>query len=222
MTEALSGPQASAAVADLGWRLVLGGYRAQVPVASFDQALAVASAARFACGAAADERLRLELRADVVLLSLGRAGSDVTGAEADLARAISDALLQLGVVTSWDGPDRSVQAWEIAIDIMDHTRILPFWRAVLGYVDQLGADDAVIDPRGEGPNLWFQQMDEPRTQRNRIHFDISVPHDEAEARIAAALAAGGRLVSDEAARAFWILADADGNEVCVCTWQDRD
>jgi 4a-hydroxytetrahydrobiopterin dehydratase len=65
-------------------------------------------------------------------------------------------------------------------------------------------------------------MDQPRPQRNRIHFDITVPHDEADARIAAALDAGGTLVSADAARAFWILADAEGNEVCVCTWQDRD
>jgi len=65
-------------------------------------------------------------------------------------------------------------------------------------------------------------MDEPRTRRNRIHLDLTVPHDDAVARVEAALAAGGRLVSDDHARAFWILADFEGNEVCVCTWQDRD
>ncbi|MDH3301367.1 MAG: hypothetical protein OES24_12755 [Acidimicrobiia bacterium] len=65
-------------------------------------------------------------------------------------------------------------------------------------------------------------LDEPRPVRNRIHFDITVPPNEVEARIEAALGAGGTLVSAERARAFWILADADGNEVCVCTWQDRD
>ena len=64
-------------------------------------------------------------------------------------------------------------------------------------------------------------MDEPRPQRNRIHLDITVAHDAAEARVAAALAAGGTLVSDARARAFWVLADAEGNEACVCTWQDR-
>ncbi len=67
-----------------------------------------------------------------------------------------------------------------------------------------------------------EQLEEPRPVRNRIHFDITVPPNEADARIEAALAAGGRLVSAERARAFWILADPDGNEVCVCTWQDRD
>ena len=69
--------------------------------------------------------------------------------------------------------------------------------------------------------MWFQQMDAPRPQRNRIHLDVTVPHDAAQQRVAAALAAGGRLVRDTAAPAFWVLADAEGNEVCVCTWQGR-
>ena len=41
----------------------------------------------------------------------------------------------------------------------------------------------------------------------------------AEERVAAALAAGGTLVDDEAAPSFWVLADADGNRACVCTAQ---
>ena len=65
-------------------------------------------------------------------------------------------------------------------------------------------------------------MDEPRPQRNRIHLDVTVAHDEALARMDRALAAGGHLVSDAAAPAFWILADAEGNEACICTWQGRD
>jgi 4a-hydroxytetrahydrobiopterin dehydratase len=89
----------------------------------------------------------------------------------------------------------------------------------LGYERE--SDFAIVDPKRLGPAFWFQQMDAPRPQRNRIHVDVTVPHDEAEARVAAALAAGGRLVSDARARAFWVLADPEGNEACVCTWQDR-
>jgi 4a-hydroxytetrahydrobiopterin dehydratase len=40
-------------------------------------------------------------------------------------------------------------------------------------------------------------------------------------RIDAALAAGGRVAGDAEAPAFWVLADPDGNKVCLCTWQDR-
>jgi len=56
---------------------------------------------------------------------------------------------------------------------------------------------------------------------NRIHVDVIVPHDVAEQRVAEALAAGGTLLTDEYARSWWVLADADGNEACVSTWQDR-
>jgi 4a-hydroxytetrahydrobiopterin dehydratase len=65
-------------------------------------------------------------------------------------------------------------------------------------------------------------MDEPRVQRNRIHLDLTVPQDVADERVAAAVAAGGTLVSDADARAFWVLADPEGNEVCICTCDDRD
>ena len=80
----------------------------------------------------------------------------------------------------------------------------------------------LIDPHSQGPPFWFQQMDAPRPQRNRIHIDVYVPHDQAEARVAAAIAAGGHLVSDENAPEWWTLADAEGNEVDVAPWPDRN
>lgn len=111
---------------------------------------------------------------------------------------------------------------EVAIDAMDIPAVRPFWRAVLGYPGD-GDDpaDDVLDPAGRAPGLWFQQMDAPRPQRNRIHLDVHVPADAAPDRVAAALAAGGRLVNDGFAPSFWVLADAEGNEACVCTWQDH-
>jgi 4a-hydroxytetrahydrobiopterin dehydratase len=65
-------------------------------------------------------------------------------------------------------------------------------------------------------------MNAPRPQRNRIHVDIAVPHDQAEPRIAAAIAAGGHLVSDEHAPEWWTLADAEGNEYDVATTMGRN
>jgi 4a-hydroxytetrahydrobiopterin dehydratase len=100
---------------------------------------------------------------------------------------------------------------------------MPFWRAVLDYRERGDSpDEDLVDPRGRGPSFWFQQMDAPRPQRNRIHVDVWVPHDQAEARVAAAIAAGGHLVTDEHAPSWWVLADAEGNEACVATWMSRD
>ena len=118
-----------------------------------------------------------------------------------------------------------MQVLEIAIDALDIGAIRPFWKAVMGYTDEAGRSgpaDPLVDPVAQGPAIWFQQMDAPRPQRNRIHFDVSVPHDEAEPRIRAALAAGGTVVSDAHAPAFWVLADREGNEACITTWQGRD
>ena len=55
-----------------------------------------------------------------------------------------------------------------------------------------------------------------------IHVAIWVPYDQAEARVAAAIAAGGRLVRDDFAPAWWTLADAAGNEADIATTMQRD
>ncbi|MEV7972341.1 VOC family protein [Cellulomonas sp. NPDC089187] len=157
-------------------------------------------------------------------LSWGRVGirltsHDIGGLSARdlrLAAAITDLADRMGI----PGVPDTLSAQEVAIDALDIPAVRPFWRALLAYVDD--GDDALTDPTGSGPAYWFQQMDAPRPQRNRIHLDITVPHDQAEARIAAALAAGGALLSDERAPAFWVLADPEGNEACICTWQARD
>ena len=115
-----------------------------------------------------------------------------------------------------------LQTIQVAIDALVRPEVMPFWRAVFGYVDRGDGDEDLLDPRARGPMVWFQQMDAPRPQRNRIHFDVWVPHDQAEARVGAALAAGGRLVTDEHAPSWWTLADVEGNEVDVCTWQGHD
>ena len=134
--------------------------------------------------------------------------------DVELARQISAVARDLGTPA-----DPSVQSLEIAIDALVRPEVMPFWRAVLGYRDRGDGDDNLIDPRGRGPLFWFQQMDAPRPQRNRIHIDVWVPHDQAEERVAAAIAAGGVLVTDEYAPSWWTLADAEGNEADVCTWR---
>jgi 4a-hydroxytetrahydrobiopterin dehydratase len=181
-----------------------------------------------AAGTDADEHLSIDVRRHRVTLTLQTGTiAAVTVRDVELARLISVNMAELGLRTDADvgHNPRSVQALEIAIDALDIPAVRPFWKAVMGYDDEPGASgpaDPISDPFGQGPAIWFQQMDAPRPQRNRIHLDISVPHDEAPRRLQAALAAGGRLVTDAAAPAFWVLADAEGNEACISTWQGRD
>jgi 4a-hydroxytetrahydrobiopterin dehydratase len=210
-----------------GWRLILGTARAHVPVGSLARAAEVAGQVIEAAGPAAGERLRADLRGDRVVLTILEPGTGrLTSREIALAGQITEVVRGLGLATTAEpGTDGSAQIMEIAIDALDIPAVVPFWQAILGYVPEPGATgpvDALVDPHGLAPAVWFQQMDAPRPQRNRIHFDISVPHDEARHRIDAALAAGGTLLDDEAAPAFWVLADPEGNEACVTTWQGRD
>jgi 4a-hydroxytetrahydrobiopterin dehydratase len=165
--------------------------------------------------------LRMDIRADRLLLSLQTAEQGwVTTHDAELARQLS-ALAQEFRLTTQPG-DRTVQVLELGIDALDIAKIRPFWKAVLGYTDEAEGRNSLVDPLGQGPAVWFQQMDAPRSQRNRIHVDVSVPHDEAPLRIEATLAAGGTVRSDAAAPAFRVLADPEGNEACITTWQGRD
>ena len=225
----LTRTQASDAVSDQGWRYLLGTLRASVPVGSMAQAVAVAADVVAACGEDAEGHLRVDIRPERVVLALQSLDqAAVTARDAELAHRLSAVVREAGLRTEPEiGTEaaHSVQLLEIGIDALDIPTIRPFWKAVLGYTDEPGAtgpDDALVDPDGQGPAVWFQQMDQPRPQRNRIHFDLCVPHDEAQHRLDAALAAGGRLVSATRAPAFWVLADSEGNEICVTTWQGRD
>lgn len=229
MEHVLSRPEASEAVQGSGWRFLLGSLRTAVAVESLARAIGLATDAAAVCGDDADGHLRVDARPDRVVFTLQSVErAAVTTTDVELALRITAAAEKSGLHTEpeigTEAP-RSVQVLEIAIDALDIAGIRPFWKAVLGYADEVGREgpeDPLVDPVGQGPAIWFQQMDQPRPQRNRIHFDICVPHDEATRRIETALAAGGRLVSATRAPAFWVLADLEGNEACVTTWQGRD
>src|SRR3954447_26607117 len=137
----------------------------------------------------------------------------VTSRDVYLARQISAAAGDLGV-----SPDPSVvEVGEIALDPWDHEAIKPFWRAVLGMQDHPSYDVELRDLSGSLPTLWFQETDQHEEPRQRFRRDVRVPPEVVESRVAAALEAGGALVTDEHAPRFWVLADAQGNKACLTT-----
>lgn len=214
MPEKLSRQAASQALPE--WRFLL--QRMHLTVRAPDTPTAFALVARLGeLATKVGRQPDIDVRGPVVHVTVStEPAGGVTDADVELGRAIDAVVAEMGLPSE----PRSLAVVEIAIDAMDIDAVRPFWHAVLGW-DVIARDD-LQDPRRMGPAVWFQQMDEPRLQRNRIHLDVTVAHDEAAGRIERALAAGGRLVSDSRAPAFWVLADPEGNEACVTTWQGRD
>jgi 4a-hydroxytetrahydrobiopterin dehydratase len=132
----------------------------------------------------------------------------------ELALAVSAVARQHGATA-----DRSLaQEVSFAIAAQPDAIDVNFWRAVLGYAAL--ADDNAVDPLGHGSTVWMQDLNPAKSLRHAMHVDVSVAREEAERRLAAALAAGGRIVDDSEAPACWILADRAGNRVCIASWPD--
>jgi 4a-hydroxytetrahydrobiopterin dehydratase len=209
----MSGTIASARFHEVDWRVMAYAACTHFRTGSLAEGVALAEAIS-KLAEASSQRPDVDLRSNGVTVRLK---VDDTGelSEGDvaLAREISAAARELGIPFDLTG----LQTFQIAIDALVIRDVMPFWGAVLGYVQVF---DVLMDPHFEGPTFWFQQMDAPRPERNRIHIDLYLPENQARARIDAAVAAGGRIVSDAHAPEWWTLADPEGNEVDVAPWPD--
>jgi 4a-hydroxytetrahydrobiopterin dehydratase len=137
----------------------------------------------------------------------------VTERDVDLARQISEVAAEHGARPDTAG----IMNVELALDTAHEVRLAPFWSALLtGGQEARGRGtigNDVRDADGRVPYLWFQETEDHETPRQRFHLDVFVPGEHARQRIAAALDAGGVVVSEE--DGFTILADPDGNKACV-------
>jgi len=116
---------------------------------------------------------------------------------------------------------------EIVVDCADAPSLARFWAAVLDGYDVLPYDDAEIarlaglgltpdtDPTvgvtGPGPTLFFQQVPEPKTVKNRVHVDVEAPDRAAEVDRLVAVGASVHSVHER----WTVLLDPEGNEFCV-------
>ena len=204
------------------WRVLSDGACTFVPTGSF------AASARFvqAIGELPgldDHPPAIDLRPEGVTVRLITITDDYYGMstrDVDLARRISAIARESGLT-----PDPSkVQSFLVVPGAPVVADVMPFWRAVLGYEPRADSPaEDLVDPGDRGPAFWFETMETPRPDGGgAIHIAVWVPDEQAEARVAAALAAGGRLVRDDFAPAWWTLADAAGNEADIATVTGRD
>jgi 4a-hydroxytetrahydrobiopterin dehydratase len=195
------------------WRVLFWGAYAHYRVRSF------AEGARFVAaigeiGIPEGHVLDVDLRPQGVTI---RTSSEVEGRlsqrDIELARRISEVARTLGLE-----PDPSqVQVVGIAVAQDTGADTRPFWAAAMGY--EVGSEDA-MDRNRRGPHVSFQGLKPPRPGRGRTHIDVSVPQDQAEARVAAALAAGGRIADDRNVPCWWTLASPENHKVDIAAWPD--
>jgi 4a-hydroxytetrahydrobiopterin dehydratase len=171
----------------------------------------------------AGHRPDIDIRPDGVTVRLITVTDDYYGMsqrDVELARQISAVAREQGL----SADPSAVQSLLVIPGAPVTAEVMPFWRAALGYEPRGDSpDEDLVDPHDRGAPFWFEPMNEPRPDGGgAIHVAIWVPHEQAEARVAAALAAGGRMVRDQFAPAWWTLADAAGNEVDIATTMSRD
>ncbi len=196
------------------WRVLYWGAYAHYRVGSFAEgARFVAAIADLAeeLGHDPDVDLRPE---GVTIRTFTRGDGTLSERDIDFARRASMVAQGLGLK-----PDPSrVQAVGIAVAQDAEADVRPFWAAAFGY-ENLGEEDA-IDPNRRNPHLWFHTLEPSRPGRGRIHVDVSVPADLAEARVQAALAAGGRIADDSHVPEWWTLASPENHGVDIAAWPD--
>jgi 4a-hydroxytetrahydrobiopterin dehydratase len=194
------------------WVILHGGPTAVFRVDSLFEAARLAAALAAVPGL--EPRTLMSLASDRLTVKLTREMWGVESRHVELAKAVSAAAREHGAIA-----DRSaVQEVQLAVAAKPEAIDIDFWRAVLGYAPM--ADDNGIDPLGQGSTVWMQDLDPQKPLRHAMHVDVSVAREHAEARLAAALAAGGRVVDDSGAPGTWILSDRAGNKVCIAAWPD--
>lgn len=187
----------------------------------------IAASARFVAAIGAlrsvdDHHVDIDVRRGGVTVRLITYTDDYMGMsrrDVGLAREIS------AIATEQDltADPSAVQSFLVVPGAPNGKTIMPFWQALLGYEPRLDSpEEDLVDPRRIGPPFWFEAMDAPRADGlGAIHVAVWLPIEQAEARVAAALAAGGRIVRDEFAPGWWTLADPAGNEADIATTHGR-
>jgi hypothetical protein len=170
---------------------------------------------------AAAQPLRVAVRPGWVVVSTGKDGWE-NPELAPLAADVQAAASSLGLRAD----SERARFLQLGIDAADVELLRRFWCAALDYrPDPREQVTDIVDPRGIGMPMIFQAIDaadHPRlAQRNRIHVDLYLPDDQVEARVVAAVAAGGRVVRDRAPF-WWTIADPEGNEIDLSTSVGRE
>lgn len=197
-----------------------GGFSAQAAwrAASAEQAAGFAATVA-GLADAADLQIAIDRRADLVVVDSGKDGWETQPGFPDFAGDVQAAATRehLSAVTTGLG---FVQAFISAESV---TGIRPFWMQALSYLEDPRSDVLdIVDPRGLGPVVAFQDVDEPpeRATRDRFHLRLSLPAPAAADVLgrAQAIPGGVRRKGSE----WWEISDAEGNTLDVVALPEVD
>jgi hypothetical protein len=114
-------------------------------------------------------------------------------------------------------PDTSLG---LVVDCADPEKLAGFWAPALSYTNVGAAGNYVLlmPPDPSRPKLLLQSVSEAKVAKNRVHFDIETPDVDGEVSRLEGL--GARRL-EEGARTehgtrWFVMADPEGNEFCVC------
>ena len=222
MTDGITAKQFHASEGVGDWRVIGDGACAFFRTTSFAVSAQLVQAISQLPGVE-DHRPDIDVRHDGVTVRLITYSDDYYGMsqrDVDMARRISAAARPMGLSAA----PSAVQSLLVIPGAPSAADVIPFWRAALGYEPRRDSPaEDLVDPRNRWPAFWFEQMKAPRADGGgAIHVAVWVPYEEANARVAAALAAGGRMVRDQFAPSWWTLADPAGNEIDIATTRGRD
>lgn len=200
------------------WRQLLGRLRARFRIGDFATGVRLVDGIAEDAAAAAYHPDVILTGSDVILTLSSREPRGITSHDIELARRISARARALGIASDISG----LTQIDLGLDTSNGEQLAPFYSALLGYAVVRGEP---VDASGQVPTVWWQDPHDidpayalpDQDIQQRWHFDVWVPYDDAERRLRAVLDAGGRLISDRAAPAFWVVEDADGNRSCICT-----
>ena len=217
MDDAIKASEFNATVDD--WRVVGDGACTFFRTASFTESSRLVDAIGAIDGVDAHPP-SIDVRADGVTVRLLTTEDGYYGMsrrDLELAGRISEAASAIGLTA--DPAD--IQSILVIPGASDTAQVMPFWQAVLGYVPRPDSpDEDLVDPRGRGPGIWFEQVETLNEMRPRMHFGVWVPIELAKARVDAAIGVGGTVIY-ERAPSWWTLADPEGNEADVATVENR-
>jgi predicted enzyme related to lactoylglutathione lyase len=106
-----------------------------------------------------------------------------------------------------------VRLTDVIIDCRDPEALAAFWCEVLDRSIAARIGPFVFLNRVDGIGVGFQKTDEPKSGKNRVHFDIRSADPAAARERLEAL--GARYLPEYAEGGFLVMADPEGNEFCV-------